>query len=65
MTEVLLMTQILVAIAGGLSIAMIIFGFLAYALIMEPVWLVLVGVGFLFLFMTAYADWYEKTKRYW
>lgn len=59
------MTQILVAIAGGFSIAMIIFGFLAYALIMEPVWLVLVGVGFLFLLMTAYADWYEKTKRYW
>lgn len=59
------MTQILVGIAGGLSITMIIFGFLAYALIMKPVWLVLVGVGFLFLLMTAYADWYEKTKRYW
>lgn len=58
------MTQILVAIAGGLSIAIIIFGFLAYALIMEPVWLVLIGVGFLFLLMTAYADWYEKMNRY-
>ena len=58
------MTQILVAIAGGLSIAIIIFGFLAYALIMEPVWLVLIGIGFLFLLMTAYADWYEKMNRY-
>lgn len=57
------MTQILVAIAGGLSIAMIIFGFLAYAFIMEPVWLVLIGVGFLFLLVTAYADWYEKVNR--
>ena len=58
------MTQILVAIAGGLSVAIIIFGFLAYALIMEPVWLVLIGVGFLLLLMTAYADWYEKVNRY-